>query len=80
MRKRDNRLTTDQIAAFGAYLRTEERERSTIKKYLRNVRVFAAWLDGAPVTKSAVIAWKEGRMGLNLRAHRAPCPIYASGR
>lgn len=55
MRKRDNRLTTDQIAAFEDYLRTEEREQSTIEKYLRNIRAFAAWLGGASVTKSAVL-------------------------
>ena len=59
MRKRDNRLTTDHIKAFEDYLRNEEREQSTIEKYLRNIRAFAAWLGGAPVTKSAVIAWKE---------------------
>ena len=59
---RNDRLTTAQIAAFGDYLRSEEREQSTIEKYLRNVRVFAAWLSGAPVTKSAVISWKEHLM------------------
>ena len=59
MRERDNKLTTDQITAFGDYLRTEEREQSTIEKYLRNIRAFAAWLGDASVTKSAVIAWKE---------------------
>ena len=61
MKNRDthNRLTVDQITAFEEYLRTEEREQTTIKKYLRNIRVFVVWLDGASVTKSAVIAWKE---------------------
>ena len=61
MRNRDShdRLTVDQITAFEKYLQTEERERTTIEKYLRNIRVFAAWLGDAPVTKSAVIAWKE---------------------
>ena len=74
MKKRENRLTIDQIAAFGDYLRTEEREQSTIDKYLRNIRVFAAWLDGAPVTKSAVIAWKE-----HLLAERyAPATVNAA--
>ena len=61
MRNRDShdRLTVDQIAAFEEYLRTEEREQTTIEKYLRNIRVFAAWLGEAPVTKTVVIAWKE---------------------
>ena len=53
------KITIDQIAAFEDYLRSEEREQSTIEKYLRNIRVFTAWLGDAPVTKSAVIAWKE---------------------
>ena len=56
------RLTADQITAFGDYLRTEEREQSTIEKYLRNIRTFSVWLSDAPVTKSAVIAWKEHLM------------------
>ena len=58
-REASYKLTTDQISAFGDYLRTEEREQSTIEKYLRNVRAFAVWLGNAPVTKSVVIAWKE---------------------
>lgn len=57
-----NRLTTNQITAFGDYLRTEEREQSTVEKYLRNIRAFAAWLGDTPVTKPAVIAWKERLM------------------
>ena len=61
MRNRDlhDRLTANQITAFEEYLHTEEREQTTIEKYLRNVRVFAVWLGNASVTKSAVIAWKE---------------------
>lgn len=61
MRNRDphNSLTAEQITAFEEYLRTEEREQTTIEKYLSNIRSFAAWLGDAPVTKSAVIAWKE---------------------
>ena len=64
MKKRDQnyRLSADQITAFGDCLRTEEREQSTIEKYLRNIRTFAAWLGDEPVTKSAVIAWKEHLM------------------
>ena len=61
MKKRNPnyRLSTAQITAFGDYLRTEEREQSTIEKYLRNIRIFDVWLGDMPVTKSAVIAWKE---------------------
>ena len=61
MRSRDlhNRLTADQITAFEEYLHAEEREQTTIEKYLRNTRAFSAWLGDTPVTKSTVIAWKE---------------------
>ena len=53
------KIAVNQINAFGDYLRTEEREQSTIEKYLRNIRIFTDWLGDTPVTKSAVIAWKE---------------------
>ena len=67
-------LTTGQITAFGDYLRSEEREQSTIEKYLRSIRVFAVWLGDAPVTKPAVIAWKE-----HLLAERyAPATVNAA--
>ena len=76
MRNRNtgHKLTADCIAVFGNYLKTEEREQSTIEKYLRNIRAFAAWLSDAPVTKSAVIAWKE-----HLMAERyAPTTVNAA--
>ena len=68
------RLSTSQVAAFGDYLRTEEREQSTIEKYLRNIRAFAAWLGDATVTKPAVIAWKEHLMA----EHYAPTSVNAA--
>ena len=52
-------LTPEQIAAFARHLKTEERAGGTIEKYLRDVRAFAAWLDGRPVTKETAAAWKE---------------------
>ena len=61
-RTQNYRLSIAQIAAFGEHLQTEEREQSTIEKYLRSIRAFAVWLGDAPVTKSAVIAWKEHLM------------------
>lgn len=33
-------LTVDQLAAFAAYLRREERSAGTIEKYLRDVHAF----------------------------------------
>ena len=51
-------LTSCQIEAFSTYLRAEEREASTIEKYVRNVRTFAAYLNDASVNKEYLIKWK----------------------
>lgn len=60
---KDNKLTAEQIEAYGRRLGEEERARGTIEKYLRDVRQFAAWLDGRPVTKEMASGWKEYLMG-----------------
>ena len=52
-------LTGEQIAAFASHLVRAERTPATIEKYLRSVRAFFLYLDGRPVTKDAVVAWKE---------------------
>ena len=52
------RLEPGHLAAFQQRLLEEEREAATIEKYLREVRAFAAWLGGAPVTKEGATAWK----------------------
>ena len=52
-------LTNEQIAAFASSLVRAERSPATIEKYLRSVRAFFLYLDGQPVTKDAVVAWKE---------------------
>ena len=52
-------LTNEQIAAFASSRVRAERTPATIEKYLRSVRAFFLYLDGQPVTKDAVVAWKE---------------------
>ncbi len=52
-------LTHEQISAFTASLFQAERSRATVEKYLRSVRAFFLYLNGQPVTKDAVVAWKE---------------------
>ena len=52
-------LTKEQTAAYGRYLAAEERSPGTVGKYLRDVRTFAAWLGGRPVSKELAAAWKE---------------------
>lgn len=62
------RLTTEQITAYGHYLRREEHAPGTIEKYLRDVRAFAAWLDGRAATQELAAEWK----GVLLSTGHAP--------
>lgn len=55
----EHHIAAIEIMAFTRHLRDEERESSTIEKYLRNIRAFAAWLGGRSVTKNAAAGWKE---------------------
>ena len=52
-------LTNEQILAFSTALFQAERSQATVEKYLRSVRVFSLFLDGRPVTKDTVLAWKK---------------------
>lgn len=55
---RNDTLTID-AAAFGRYLRREERAEGTIEKYLRDLQAFLTWLEDRPLTKETTAAWKE---------------------
>ena len=50
-------ITEQELARFEAYLQEEERGAGTIEKYLRDVRGFAAWLEGQEVSKSLTLGW-----------------------
>ena len=52
-------ITTKQIFSFGRFLQEDERSAATAEKYLREVRLFAAFLNGGEVTKAAVAQWKS---------------------
>lgn len=52
-------LTSEAINHFKKHLQEEEKSESTIEKYLRDVRAFAAYLNGAEITKETVIAYKN---------------------
>ncbi len=56
---KDKRLTEQTIAAFAIHLERDEKSRNTIEKYLRDVRAFAAFVNGGTVTKETVIAYKQ---------------------
>ena len=52
-------LTSNQIAAFAVYLKSEEKSENTIEKYIRDARAFAAYMGNAEITKEAVISYKN---------------------
>lgn len=51
-------LDSDCINRFAAALKRDERAYATVEKYLRDVRAFAAWLDGRSVTRETAAVWK----------------------
>lgn len=52
-------LTNDQFSLFQQHLKLEEREQSTVEKYLRDLQLFAAWLAGRSVTAETAADWKN---------------------
>ena len=52
-------ITFELLQQFRYYLKNEERENSTIEKYLQNIQSFANWLQEREVTKENLTAYKE---------------------
>nr|WP_325178954.1 tyrosine-type recombinase/integrase [uncultured Oscillibacter sp.] len=52
-------VTARQIKQYEAYLQEQERAGNTVRKYVHDLNVMLAFLDGRPLTKAALIAWKE---------------------
>ena len=52
------RITTKDIAGFKDHLILEERSAATIQKYIRDIKAFAKYAEGA-VTRETVIAYKK---------------------
>ena len=52
------RITTKDIAGFREHLILEERSAATIQKYIRDIKAFAKYAEGA-VTRETVIAYKK---------------------
>ena len=59
MKKKECTLTTEQISHYAAYLWEQERAVQTIQKYMHNLNVLREHLNGRPLTKETLIAWKE---------------------
>lgn len=60
-------ITKEMIEDFQCSLIRAERSAGTIEKYLRDVRAFAAWLDGREVTRELLAEWKASL----LETHKA---------
>ena len=58
-------LTRESIDCFKKHLREEEKSENTVEKYLRDVRTFAAYQNGAEITKETVIAYKSKLLSEN---------------
>ncbi|MCI9214121.1 MAG: tyrosine-type recombinase/integrase [Oscillospiraceae bacterium] len=52
-------ITTSHIDRFTCYLREQERSPATIQKYTHDLTALTEYLDGGPLTKAALIDWKE---------------------
>ena len=52
-------ITKENLLKFKEWLISEERESATIRKYLRDLTAFSAWLDGRDLAKETVSSWKE---------------------
>ena len=55
----ERQLNTDQLRQFEAHLLCEERSAATVEKYLHDLRVFYAFMDGKKLDKTAVLEYKS---------------------
>lgn len=70
MKKRPWQLTTEHIQRYLIHLREQERAPATIRKYAHDLTALRERLDGQPLTKAALIAWKA-----ELTAAHAPTTV-----
>ena len=69
-----NIISTRQLLSFRQYLQAEERSSATVEKYLSEAGRFAAWQNGAAVTKTSVASWKEHLLS------EGCCPSTVNGK
>lgn len=58
-------ITKNLINDFGTWLRCEEKSSGTIEKYLRDIRMYAKWLQGRNASKETAAEWKSHLMEMN---------------
>ena len=66
------RITTKDIAGFREHLILEERSAATIQKYIRDVKAFTEYANGA-VTKETVIATRNTCRSITPCGASIPC-------
>ena len=52
-------INQKRIQQFSQYLAQEEKSAATVEKYLRDVQAFHRFVEGRPVNKELVIAYKK---------------------
>ena len=70
MEPKCHKFTPGLLRRYALHLREEERADSTIEKYVRDLEALSRHLAGRPVTKAALIGWKE-----ELTAAHAPATV-----
>ena len=61
----NKRITEESLGAFADFLRREERSKSTVEKYSREISLFLQWLDGRSIDQEQVIQWKHHLMEMD---------------
>lgn len=60
MRKNENKtITPELIRHYAVSLREQEKAPATIEKYVHDLTALCGYVDGAALTKTALIGWKE---------------------
>lgn len=59
MRKKQCMLSEEGIRSYVLYLKEQERSASTIQKYSHDLTELSAFMEGRPLTKVALIEWKQ---------------------
>jgi len=57
-------LTQERISGYTAYLEEQEKSAATMKKYAHDVTLAEKFLNGAEITKDALIQWKDQLKGM----------------
>lgn len=70
MSKKPHQITAALIDRYALRLREQERAPATIQKYVHDLTALLDYLGGAPVTKAALIEWKD-----HLTASHAPATV-----